>query len=188
MGPHGKTAWYVGPVMEHYRNFTFYIPETGGTRTSASIQFFPHYCTMLRISNADAITIAADDLLQALLDPKMSKNNLRLNEKHYGALKELAKIFNTASKKPPMILKPPPAPVLEPMIQKKNEVTPKPKDKNILTSPTLIPPDETNAKFSKFIERPSTYQYNTCHRNTPHVIPVSYNIVNDKRKKCPIGN
>ena len=38
--PHGKTAWYVGPAMEHHRSFSFYIPETGGTRTSASVQFF----------------------------------------------------------------------------------------------------------------------------------------------------
>ena len=58
-GPYGKTAWYVGPAMEHYCNFTFYIPETGGTRVSATAQFFPHNINMPHITNANAITIAA---------------------------------------------------------------------------------------------------------------------------------
>ena len=85
-GPHGKIAWYVQPALEHYRNYTFYIPETGGVRNSASVQFFPYYVTMPRILNVDAITIAADDLVQALLKPE-AKKNLNMLPKHYEALK-----------------------------------------------------------------------------------------------------
>ena len=93
--PHGKLAWYVGPALEHYRNYTFYIPETGGVRNSASVKFFPHYVTMPRISNVDTITIAADDLVQALLKPE-AKKNLNMLPKHYEALKQLTDVFNEA--------------------------------------------------------------------------------------------
>ena len=61
--PHGKVAWYIGPAMEHYCNMTYYIPETGGTRQSATAQFFLHNENLPRITNLDALTIAADDLL-----------------------------------------------------------------------------------------------------------------------------
>ena len=98
--------------MEHYQNFTFFIPETGGTRVLASAQFFPHYVEVPRITNADAITIAADDLVQALMKSNIDEGNLQLSKKHYEALKKVAEIFNTVSKRSPMILQPPLPPVL----------------------------------------------------------------------------
>ena len=61
--PHGKLTWYIGPVMEHYHNMTYYIPETDGTRKLATAQFFPYNQTLPHISNLDALTIAVDDLI-----------------------------------------------------------------------------------------------------------------------------
>ena len=37
---HAVDALYVGPAMKHYRNYLFFIPETGGYRTSNSAKFF----------------------------------------------------------------------------------------------------------------------------------------------------
>ena len=37
---HAVDAFYVGPAMKHYRNYRFFIPETGGYQTSNSAKFF----------------------------------------------------------------------------------------------------------------------------------------------------
>ena len=85
-GPHGKTAWYIGPALEHYRIFKFYINETGAVRTSATVQFFPHQLNMPKITTSDALTIAANDLVEILKDSKTNLN-LYLQPEHYSALK-----------------------------------------------------------------------------------------------------
>ena len=40
--PHGTDAFYIGPAMDHYRCYSFYIPSTGRTRISDSVAWFPH--------------------------------------------------------------------------------------------------------------------------------------------------
>ena len=37
---HAVDVFYVGPDMKHYRNYRFFIPETGGYQTSNSAKFF----------------------------------------------------------------------------------------------------------------------------------------------------
>ena len=64
--PHGKEAWYIGPAMEHYRCFQFYIPETKGTRIVAIAKFFSAHCKVPDILSTDAAIIAANDLISAL--------------------------------------------------------------------------------------------------------------------------
>ena len=64
--PHGKLAWYVGQAPDHYRCYRFYIPETGGTRISATAEFFPHYSAVPKLSSMDAATHAARNLILAL--------------------------------------------------------------------------------------------------------------------------
>ena len=59
--------------MYHYRLYTFYIPETGGTCVSGMAQFFLYYVKMPQITDTDAVVIAADDLLQALERTSNSK-------------------------------------------------------------------------------------------------------------------
>ena len=136
----------------------------------------------------DAITIAADDLTQALSKPE-AKKSLTMLPKHYEALQKLTEVFNEASKQQPMILNPTPPPILMNDKSKfkenkivSNDLPPKmvPKAKK----PHQIPfkKNEYN-KFSKFQQRPATNSYNTRKKNIPHIIPVINNVVNDKRKK-----
>ena len=136
-GPYGKTAWYIGPALEHYRNFTFYINETGGIRTSASAQFFPHQLAMPKITSTDALTIAANDLVEILKDSKTNLN-LYLQPEYYSALKQITKIFNTASKQPPIELKPPATPELK-LSPKETETETQRKEVTFIkTKPTKI--------------------------------------------------
>ena len=45
-GARGINAWYCGPSTNHYRNFIFFIPETGSYRISGSFDFFPQHCLL----------------------------------------------------------------------------------------------------------------------------------------------
>ncbi|OEU09681.1 hypothetical protein FRACYDRAFT_194739, partial [Fragilariopsis cylindrus CCMP1102] len=38
---YGVVGYYIGPPMEHYRNYNSYILETKGIRTTNTIKFFP---------------------------------------------------------------------------------------------------------------------------------------------------
>jgi hypothetical protein len=95
--PHGKLAWYVGSAPEHYRCYRLYIPETGGTRLSGTVECFPHYSTVPKLSSADAATHDARDLIQALERTYPKTPFPMLSTRHLTALKLLANIFRTAT-------------------------------------------------------------------------------------------
>ena len=38
--PHGIEGWYVERALDHYRNYTCYIPTTNALRTSNTVSFF----------------------------------------------------------------------------------------------------------------------------------------------------
>ena len=63
---HGTVGYYVGPALKHYRNYTLYISETGGTRTGATVEFFPQHVQMPKTSSEDRLAIAMEDLTAIL--------------------------------------------------------------------------------------------------------------------------
>ena len=40
LATHDIEGWYVGPAMEHYRNFRCYVPTTGSERIAETLDFF----------------------------------------------------------------------------------------------------------------------------------------------------
>lgn len=44
-GVHGINAWCIGPNMNHYRCYTWYVPVTGGTRFADTVKFSPSAST-----------------------------------------------------------------------------------------------------------------------------------------------
>ena len=91
---HAVDAFYVGPAMKHYRNYPFFIPNTGGYRTSNSPKFSPAHCKMLAIKPGDTIRLSAQDLIVALKNgPK--KSPIDLNKRHTSSLMQLAELFNS---------------------------------------------------------------------------------------------
>jgi hypothetical protein len=63
--PHGVKGWYVGPAMEHYRCWTIHVTSTNSERIGDTVEFFPQYTKVPRLSSADAATYAARDLIYA---------------------------------------------------------------------------------------------------------------------------
>ena len=63
---HGTPGFYVGPALEHYRNYRCNVPKTRSHRTSDIVEFFPKTCRTPSISKADTITMVLTDLQHIL--------------------------------------------------------------------------------------------------------------------------
>jgi hypothetical protein len=104
--------------MDHYHCHTSYIPETRGTRTTDTTDFFPSTCNVPTISPTDAAIFAAQDLVQALENRLPSGPSTSLGDAQTIALRQLAHIFQTSfdpisssmekTAPPPRVDKPPP--------------------------------------------------------------------------------
>jgi len=91
--PHGEEGWYIGPAMDHYRNFKVYIPSTRSIRISDTLAWFPAHVTMPTASSTDLAMAAAYDLTQALLNPAPASALSPLSDSQRNALIQLSTIF-----------------------------------------------------------------------------------------------
>jgi len=98
--PHGTIGWYIGPAMDHYRNFRVYVPSTNSIRRADSLAWFSTSVTMPTASSTDIAMAAAYDLTQALLSPSPPSAWAPLSDSQRQALYELASIFGTITQPP----------------------------------------------------------------------------------------
>ena len=63
---HGTPGFYIGPALEHYRNYRCYVPTTRSQRTSDTVEFFPTTCRTPSLTKADRITMVLTDLQHVL--------------------------------------------------------------------------------------------------------------------------
>jgi hypothetical protein len=99
---HGVIGWSIGPAMNHYRHWTFYIPKTRGTRVSDTVVFLPEKYTMPATASSDRATAAIEELTEALKNPSESAKPFldtgnKLNEA-IAALTELSEMNHTGNK------------------------------------------------------------------------------------------
>jgi hypothetical protein len=66
---HGVVGYYIGPAMNHYRNYNSYIPETRGIRTTNTLEFFPEKVEMPTTSSTDRLARATEELVEILQQP-----------------------------------------------------------------------------------------------------------------------
>ena len=93
---HTKDAWYVGPALNHYRCFRFWIPKTKAFQIAKTAKFFPTYTSIPNITNDDNLVMAAKYLIEAL-KKRGTSNQQNFTPLKQNALKELADIFNEAT-------------------------------------------------------------------------------------------
>ena len=64
---HGIDAWYVGPALNHFHEFTVYVPSTKACRTTNTLSWFPHDTWPIPgTSQLDDITVLVDALITAV--------------------------------------------------------------------------------------------------------------------------
>ena len=56
---HAKDAWYVGPALNHYRCFRFWMPKTKAFQIAKTAKFFPTYTSIPNITNDENLVIEA---------------------------------------------------------------------------------------------------------------------------------
>ena len=94
--PRGEDAWYIGPAMNHYRCFKFFVIDSNAYRISASAKFYPKNCRMPSTSNAQLLQEAAENLIQALQNPHPAIP-INTNTRHTKALHQLTNLFKNIS-------------------------------------------------------------------------------------------
>jgi len=66
---HGQRGWYIGPAMEHYRNYTIFVTKTRAERHGKTVEFFPTKYNLPATSTDDQAAAAITDLIHALKNP-----------------------------------------------------------------------------------------------------------------------
>ena len=64
----GTPGFYIGPALQHYRNYRCYISTTKHTRVSNTVMFYHHCCKLSLCTPLDQLTMAIQNLTSALND------------------------------------------------------------------------------------------------------------------------
>jgi hypothetical protein len=91
---HGIVGYYIGPAMNHYRNYNSYIPETRGIQTTNTSEFFSEKVEMPTTSTTDRLARATEDLVAILQPPHPATPFLQQGKIVNDAMKQLTKIFS----------------------------------------------------------------------------------------------
>jgi hypothetical protein len=94
--PHGVDGWYLGPAPDHYRCYRVHINKTKADRIVDTVEFFPAKVTMPRTASEDLATIAAQELMHALVHPAPAAPFSIIGGAQLEALRQLSTIFNAA--------------------------------------------------------------------------------------------
>ena len=94
--PHAVDGWYIGLAPKHYRIFWVYIPKTREERIARSVDS-PHNSTISSVTSADTATIAATNLIYALINPVPTVPFTPPEGEKRMALKQLASIFSSVA-------------------------------------------------------------------------------------------
>jgi hypothetical protein len=65
-GAHGRTGWYIGPSLQHYRCWRCYIPETHSEVDVLKADFFPQQTPFPTFTREAYLRQTAEDMLQLL--------------------------------------------------------------------------------------------------------------------------
>jgi hypothetical protein len=100
-GDHGVIGWTIGPALDHYRHWDFYIPKTRGARVSDTVVFFPEKYSMTTTASADRASTALEELTEALKNPAAAKPFLNTGNKLNAAIEALTERLSNRSTTPP---------------------------------------------------------------------------------------
>jgi hypothetical protein len=92
-GDHGVIGSTIGPAMDHYRHWDFYMPKTRATRVSDTVVFLPEKYSMPTTASADRASTALEELTEALKNPAAAKPFLNTGNKLNAAIEALTEIL-----------------------------------------------------------------------------------------------
>ena len=97
-GNRGKIGYYVGPAMNSYRVWRFYIPETNGVQETDTATFFPAV-PLPTVSVASQIAESLETIKQALTErPTPTHSDISEDEKLSKVIVRLRSMYERADK------------------------------------------------------------------------------------------
>lgn len=102
-GFHGSKGWLIGNAPHHYQHLKVYIPKTGGTRVSDTIQLFPHTYKLPHNSQTDRATAALEDFTEAITKLKPRGPPSVKDSTQHKFLQELHEVLNQQQQTNPRI-------------------------------------------------------------------------------------
>jgi hypothetical protein len=98
--PHDLPGYSLGPSMHHYRCQNVYITSTSIERIVDTLSFFPHNYPMPQLSSTERVSMAAQDMNDALKHPHPDVPFATIGDETIMALTTLATIFKNMFRKP----------------------------------------------------------------------------------------
>ena len=92
-GFHAEMGFYVGPAMEHYRCFQCYFPNTGATRITDTVKFYPHDEPFPEVGVKDQFLQTISDLILILKNLKHNLPFLKFGDDTKNALTTMATLL-----------------------------------------------------------------------------------------------
>ena len=66
----GTPGFYIGPAMQHYRNYKCHITKTHKNRISNTLQFFPTCCDLPETTPLDRLNLILNEIREIVQHPK----------------------------------------------------------------------------------------------------------------------
>ena len=93
----GTEGFYIGPALEHYRNYRCYINGTNSIRTSDTVEFYPKDNPMPASSSSDRLHMILTDLLDVLRHPHPSSPFLRVGTELNDAIRAVQQLVKSST-------------------------------------------------------------------------------------------
>ena len=94
-GNKGKTGYYLGPAMDSYRVWRFYMPDTGRVQETDTAKFLPKYAVPC-VSSAERITESLDAIKEAIVDPAPMHTDISENQRLCAVIDRLKRMYEIA--------------------------------------------------------------------------------------------
>ena len=95
-GQSGRSGWYIGPTLEHYRCVKIFHPKNSVVQDHDTVTFVPHVIPVPELDLKDFLRQAVGDIVTLLRHPPTSARlGLDEGDKTHNALLEVSTIFNT---------------------------------------------------------------------------------------------
>jgi hypothetical protein len=94
---HGKDGFYTAPALLHYRCWSVYVLETGSTRVSDTLAWFPKPYTMPGHSPLEQLTAAVKDMNRAITNATTEEHSHMFNTTLSEGVKEMQNLFSPTS-------------------------------------------------------------------------------------------
>ena len=97
----GKTGWYIGPAMHHYRCVHCYVPSTHAEITADTVKFLPEKIPFPQATMESYLKQAVSDIITILKQPKhfnIPRSQFSSNTKN--VLEKFAQLLNCSTPLP----------------------------------------------------------------------------------------